>query len=85
MISNRAKRRREVKRKQMSSIGNLLLDAIALGRQFEYEYSRRPNEELLRKRQNCRRAVARLVHDYALALVRYRRVVKSSFGSGFRA
>jgi hypothetical protein len=78
MVSNRARKRREMRCKEVNAIGELLLDAIRLQRYFKREYSRRPEEELLRQWKTCRKVVAGLVQDYAIAVARYRRVAKAS-------
>ena len=76
MGSNRARRRRELWKQETVQIGNLLLDAIALERYLASHLLRKPTDDLLRRRQTCRRTLNRLVKDYTKAVARYRILVK---------
>ena len=85
MESNRAVRRREFWKHDTAKIGNLLLDALALDRQLSAQLFRRPNDDLLRRWQNCRRTLNRLIKDYTVAVSRYRILVKVSYRKRIRS
>ncbi|GEM_PF-2759599 len=63
----------------MLTAGNLLLDALAIEQSFRVKYGRKPAPESLRRWRKSRRTVARLAHEYAAALMRYRRGMKAKF------
>ena len=84
MVSNRAKKRREMWCQEVNAMGDLLLDAIALEQHFKREHSRRSAEKSLNQWKSCRKVVATLVQDYAAAVARYRRLVGASVATRCR-
>ena len=79
MESNLVRRRREFWQHDTAKIGSLLLDALALERQLSAQVFRRPDDDLLRRWQNCRRTLNALIKDYVRAVSRYRVLVKASY------
>ena len=84
MKSKRARQKREALRQQLLATGNLLMDALALDRDFARRYAQRPTEDVIRQFKMCRRTVGHLVRDYAVSVARYRRAVKATFAPRIR-
>jgi hypothetical protein len=85
MGSNRVRTRSEFWKHDTAKTGALLLDVLALERQLSSQLSRRPSDDLLKRWQNCRGILTRLITDYSLAIARYRTLVKASYTKRIRS
>lgn len=77
---NRTRLKRETLHQNMTSTFNLLTDTLTLERHLALTYSRTQAEDTLRQWRLCRRTLRHLGEDYAIAVARYRRAVRASFG-----